>query len=204
MYDKTVLDFPFYIILGNHDYRGSINAQIAYTERSSRWYMPALYYSFSEKLNEQDTVQFYALNTEPIIEGQNVDEQLEWFENTLSQCAPQARWNIVFGHHPIYSNGQHGDCMRMIDSVLPILERYGVDIYICGHEHDLQILEPVNGVHLHVNGAGAKVRDTLCKDNSLYAAGLLGFMTFRVSHDEVVVSVVLHEGQTDYGYVISK
>jgi acid phosphatase len=204
IYDKTVLNFLFYVIAGNHDYRGDVYAQIAYTEQSSRWYMPALYYSFTKKYNESDTVQFYALDTDPIVNGENVDDQLDWFENTLRQCAPHARWNIAFGHHPIYSNGRHGDCWRMIDTVLPLLERYGVDIYINGHEHDLQILKPVNGVHLHINGAGAKVRDTLCKENSTYAAGLLGFMAFRISHDEAVVSVVLDEGKIDYSYVISK
>lgn len=204
IYDKTVLNIPFYVIVGNHDYTGDVYAQIAYTQKSSRWTMPGLYYSFSRELNDQDTVQFYALDTDPIVNGENVDEQLVWFENQLQECAPRARWNIVYGHHPFYSNGYHGDSTEMIDKVFPLLAQYGVDIYISGHDHDLQILAPVNGVHLHVNGAGSKLRDTLCKENSLYAASLLGFMTFRISHDQAVVSVVLHEGIIDYCYVISK
>lgn len=202
IYDNIVLNMPFYVVVGNHDYKGDVYAQIAYTERSTRWYMPALYYTFTIEYNESDSVQFLALNTNPISEGDEVTEQLTWLEDMLRQS--EARWKIVYGHHPIYSNGQYGNCSNMIHQVLPILETHDVDIYLSGHEHDLQILKPVNGIYYLVNGAGSKVRDTLCKDNSIYAASYLGFMAFRISHNEMVVSVVLDEGKIDYCHVILK
>jgi acid phosphatase len=202
IYDNIVLNMPFYVVVGNHDYRGDVYAQIAYTERSTRWYMPALYYTFTIEYNESDSVQFFALNTNPISEGEDVTEQLTWLEDMLHQS--EARWKIVYGHHPIYSNGYHGNDANMIHHVLPILETHDVDIYLSGHDHDLQILKPVNGIHYLVNGAGSELRDTLCKDNSIYAASYLGFMAFRISHNEMVVSVVLDEGKLDYCHVILK
>ena len=30
---------------GNHDYKGDASAQVKYTKRSERWYMPKFYYS---------------------------------------------------------------------------------------------------------------------------------------------------------------
>jgi hypothetical protein len=47
VYTGACLDqLSFYAILGNHDYRGSADAQIAYSQAGSgKWMMPARYYS---------------------------------------------------------------------------------------------------------------------------------------------------------------
>lgn len=202
VYDGVVLNMPFYVVVGNHDYRGDVNAQVVYSGRSERWNMPALYYTFTVRYGELGKVQFFGLDTDPIVTGGDFENQLVWLEDELGRS--EAGWKVVFGHHPVYSNGLYGNLPEMIDTVLPLLEGYGVDVYISGHEHDLQLLEPVNGVHQVVSGAGASVRDTLCRENSIYAAGLLGFMAFRVSREEMVISVILDEGKRDYAYVISK
>ena len=49
------LQIPWYVILGNHDYEGNIQAQIDYSKVSSRWRMPAAYYTHRETL--ADAVQ---------------------------------------------------------------------------------------------------------------------------------------------------
>ena len=43
----------------------------------------------------------------------------------------------------------------MIKLVRPLLEKYEVDVYICGHDHDRQLLEPVNGAYYIVSGTGS-------------------------------------------------
>ena len=58
----SVLNFPFFAVLGNHDYGGCIGSkcgigwefkkaipQIEYTNRSAKWNMPATYYDFVEE-----------------------------------------------------------------------------------------------------------------------------------------------------------
>lgn len=200
IYDRTVLNIPFYVIAGNHDYRGDVYAQVAYSERSERWKMPALYYTFTVRYSETDTIQFFALDTDPMVNGEDVTAQLTWLEDELDRST--ARWKVVFGHHPVYSNGLHGNSPELADTILPLFENYGVSVYISGHEHNLQILKPVNGLFQVISGSGAKVRDTLCKENSIYAASLLGFTVFRVSRDEMVISVMLDEGKRDYAHVI--
>ena len=40
---------------------------------------------------------------------------------------------------PIFSGGEHGNTPELHASVKPLLERYGVDVYLCGHDHTLQV-----------------------------------------------------------------
>lgn len=202
IYDKTVLNIPFYIVAGNHDYIGNVDAQLAYSARSERWNFPALYYSFTVEYGVGESVQFFALDTNPIANGEDVTEQLTWLEDELSRS--EAGWRIVFGHHFIYSNGEYGNSPEMIERVLPLLMNYGVKLYISGHEHDMQLLRVENGLIQVISGAGSRARDTFCRENSLYAASLLGFSAFRVSHDEIVISAILDKGKRDYAFVISR
>jgi hypothetical protein len=45
------------------------------------------------------------------------------------------------GHHPIYSNGMHGDHPVLIQEWEPLLRKHKVHLYLAGHDHDLQHLE---------------------------------------------------------------
>jgi acid phosphatase len=204
IYDKRVLNIPFYVVAGNHDYEGDVSAQVAYTGKSSRWRFPGLYYTFTITRNGHDLVQFFAIDTTPIVKWYDINEQIDRLIDELSRSI--ATWKILFGHHPIFSNGKHGDYYRMKVLILHILEAFDVDIYISGHDHDLQILKPSrkNGVYCIVSGTGASYRDTWCRENSIYAASRLGFVAFRVSESEIAIFVVLNEGNIDYCYVISK
>ena len=48
----------------------------------------------------------------------------------------------------------------MIDLVRSLLEKYKVDVYICGHDHDRQLLGPVSGVYYIVSETDSKSRNT--------------------------------------------
>ncbi|MCP4216322.1 MAG: hypothetical protein GY765_16860 [bacterium] len=204
IYPEGLFDMPFYATLGNHDYKGNVDAQVQYHQRSERWVMPSFYYTFTVPYSQSAGVQFFALDTNPIATWKDVDRQLQWLEDELGKST--ARWKIVFGHHPVYSNGKHGDSTRMKGWVYPLLEHYGVDLYLCGHDHDLQILKPVQGTALHyaVSGAGCSFRDVTCGDNSVYCASQLGFMGLRLSHSELTISVVTTDDTVDYCHVITK
>lgn len=206
MYNSSSLQIPFYAVLGNHDYRGNPEAQVQYTGASKRWKMPARYYTFTQPIDDSTEVQFLALDTNPIAAGDpQATEQIAWLKSELDKS--HARWKIVFGHHPLYSGGHHGndqETLIMRARLEPILEP-AIDLYLCGHDHDQQLIKPLDKrLHYIISGAGAKCRDVEWKDDTIYAGTNLGFSWFRLSHHELVVEFLTATGKLDYAHVIAK
>ena len=68
-------------------------------------------------------------------------------------------WKIVFGHHPIFSGGDHPGSKILRTNVLPIMKSYDVDFYITGHDHNLQhwvTRGDPSGLEHITSGAGGK------------------------------------------------
>jgi hypothetical protein len=206
MYDLPNLSVPFYPSLGNHDHRdGNARHQVEYSKKSDKWRMPDYCYTFSKSIDEHSSVQFFALNTHVIVtkEYGGYDlQQMEWLAAELR--ASTATWKIVYGHHPVFSYGKHGDQKQMIKLVKPLLEKYEVDVFIAGHDHDRQFLGPVSGVAHIVCGTGAKSRDTRYGKKTVFAETNLGFTWFRVSATELHLQFINGDGEIEYAHTLSK
>lgn len=66
---------------------------------------------------------------------------IDWLITDLKACS--ADWIVAFFHHPPYSKGTHDsdtqwNLVRARDYIVPLLERYGVDLVLCGHSHQYQ------------------------------------------------------------------
>lgn len=204
MYDLSHLKVPFYASLGNHDHsNGNARHQVEYSKKSDKWKMPHFYYTFSKQINAHSSIQFFVLDTYVIVQsGEYAIEQVEWLERELQ--ASTATWKIVYGHHPVFSYGKHGNETRMIDLVRPLLEKYAVDAYLCGHDHDRQLLEPVGGVYYIVSGTGSKSRDTRYGETTIFAGTNLGFTWFRISAGEFHVQFINAYGDVEYAHTWTK
>ena len=168
--------FNFHVIAGNHDHRGNISAQIAYTGVSKRWNFPSLYYTFTEgdvQMVMIDTVvltgnsqQYLDQVTTSATEGKLVDlagdalpgpldaemaqSQMEWIEAMLaSSDAPHL---IVAGHYPVFSICEHGPTAQLVNDLKPLLEKYNVSAYLNGHDHCAEHIE-VDGIQYHTIGS---------------------------------------------------
>ncbi|MEX1139720.1 MAG: tartrate-resistant acid phosphatase type 5 family protein [Bacteroidota bacterium] len=213
VYDHASLQIPFLAVLGNHDYDGNPQAQVDYTAISDRWVMPSRFFSKLFTVDDSTDVALFLLDTNPMadLSYKDIDEgrdsatyrpQLRWLESELSRN--KARWTIVAGHNTIYSNGEHGNNPRLGSLLEPLFIRYGVDVYLAGHDHDLQLLEPVQGVHYIVSGAGGKDRSVDWKDNTIFAATKLGFTRLTATHAGIAAEFFNREGVLSYGHSMSK
>lgn len=189
VYSAPSLQAPWYVVLGNHDYAGDPEAEVAYTATSPRWRMPARYWREDMQLAGGDVATFFFLDTTPItrlagvrdfIPGTTGDArpQLRWFEEQLASCT--SRWRIVVGHHPILSSGNHGPDHAVAEHVQPLLERYGVHAYINGHDHDLEHLQE-RGVHYICSGSGSEARSINAVPQSRFAYANTGFASCAIS-----------------------
>jgi tartrate-resistant acid phosphatase type 5 len=213
MYDQPSLNVPFYAVLGNHDVRSNPQAQVKYTKVSKRWKMPERYYSLVEPIDDSTSVEIFCLDTSPLAylglsEAKALSDkgvamrQIHWLSHRLQQST--ARWKIVTGHHTIYSGGEHGDNGTLQYLLEPLFIKYHVDFYVCGHDHDLELLKPIHGVTYIVSGAGGKHRDVRWRANTEYAATNLGFTFFRLSRNDALVEFLNRSGHIDFAYSFHK
>jgi tartrate-resistant acid phosphatase type 5 len=182
------MGIQFFAVTGNHDwgYPDSPAAEILYTQTSRTWRMPALYYTYTA-----GPVQFFALATHAPSET-----QLRWLERELGRSS--ARWKVVYGHHPIYSHGAHGDTAGFDKTLLPVLKNRA-QVYLVGHEHTMQHLTPEGGVHLFINGTGGQgIRPAKTGPRTLYSGSFYGFTVIEAGPDELKVSFVDTKGVANY------
>ena len=131
---------PFKPALGNHDVPHELD-QIKY------FGMPGRYYSYNV-----GPAAFFVLDTNKYDYSQQV-----WLEKALQ--GSQAPWKIVYGHHPIFSSGYHGNNKTLDKGLRPLLEKYGVQLYLAGHDHDYERFKPIKGVtYIISGGGGASIR----------------------------------------------
>ncbi len=170
---------PFYAVLGNHDIRTSNGTpQIAYSKRNPLFYLPDRYYHFSHH-----NIDFFALDT-----NYNADwrSQLPWLYKKLQKST--AQWKIVFGHHPFYSSGQHGSNPDFIKYIAPIFQKFAVNLYLCGHDHNYERFSNINGTTYIVHGGGGAplypLRQRLPQSN--FFQSVHSFVLFSVYGDRLV------------------
>ena len=188
------LGIKFYATMGNHDwgYPDSPAAEILYGLGSPSWRMPAPYYTFTA-----GPVQFFALDTNEVSEA-----QLIWLKAELDKS--RARWKVVYGHHPIYSAGQHGDNRGLIAKLLPILKGRA-DVYLAGHDHDMQHLKPEGDLQFFVSGGGgASNRPITPGPRSLFAKASFGFSVLDVSATELRITFISADSAKLYEYALHK
>ena len=208
VYTAPSLAKPWYVALGNHDYRGVPQAQIDYTHASSRWRMPARYFVQQMRAPGDSTLDLFVIDTSPMVkrydssqeqnalrlnvESQDVPAQLRWLDGALG--ASRADWKIVAGHHPVFSGGSgHGSTPELIADVKPLLERHGVQAYLAGHDHDLQhiVVGPVTYIQ---TGAGSETRPVSAIPGTRFATDRSGFTAYRIAGDRMTVDFIDHTG----------
>lgn len=84
-----------------------------------------------------------------------VQEQLEYLNQMFEEATENpSHWLIVAGHYPIYSAGSQGDVNELLEYLDPLLVKYKVHAYFCGHDHISEHLVKDN-IHYFVSGAGS-------------------------------------------------
>jgi tartrate-resistant acid phosphatase type 5 len=220
-------DFPCraYAVLGNHDYQrwpeSKVDAELEYARSgrngaaATRWTMPARWYRF-EFPAKNPVVTFLALDSNmPRPDGkeqggrdftltaQQQAEQLAWLEGELKRPRTTP-FVAVIAHHPVFSDGPHGDHPVLIRDWDPLFRKYRVDVFMAGHDHDLQHLEFEGHPTSHfLSGSGGADLYSLKVEPSQrgpYAQKVYGFSHISVAARQMTLRHLDQNGRTLHAF----
>jgi len=85
-------------------------------------------------------------------------DQYIWAEADLKNAATKSDFQVAVFHYPPYSTGSHGDDESgMRTKIVPLLEKYGVDLVFSGHDHSYERADNNNIVYIVTGGGGASL-----------------------------------------------
>lgn len=192
------LELPWWSVLGNHDHRGNPDAQISYARVNPRWNMPGRTW----RNDLTGGLSIIGIDTTPMIQGaEGWRKQLDWLDATLT--SKPASVSIVVGHHPLRSYGHYGDTSLFVKNLKPIFDRHRVSLYMCGHDHDMQLIRnPDDQFSCLVSGAGGGERPTRMGAHSKIAYTNGGFACVRASGSELSVELFDSGGTSKGRYTL--
>jgi hypothetical protein len=181
---KPLLDtgVKFYACLGNHDTSDEIQYK-PFNMNGQR------YYSF-----KKGDVQFFVLDSNYMDAT-----QLDWIQHQLSES--NAKWKIAYFHHPLYSDGRfHGPDVDLRKLLMPIFEKYGMNVVMSGHDHVYERFKPEDGIYFFLVGNSGELRyHNLRQGSDIMAVGFdtdRTFMMVEISGDKLYFQTVSRAGQT--------
>ena len=113
----------------------------------------------------------------------------------------------MLGHHPIYSAGYgHGNQEELITQLKPILEKYQVNLYFCGHSHSSQYLKRTDStIDYVVAGAGSSTIELVTQQSSvLFGTITPSFSLVSISKDYVKTSFIDSTGRELFSNQLKK
>ncbi len=208
-------DIPAWMVLGNHDWH-HLSPELERVQRELNW------------IDEQDDVfgafhfydfaagptHFWAADTNWIVRHEEAAASVEledWSAGIGDTVAP---WVFVMGHHPLLSNGDHGNAGLYKDSGLDLwpgevlADWYGEhvigvsDLFLAGHDHSLNFFPDAGDaaggdMATLVSGAAAKCRPARPRDLNPGQSGATatfehygaGFAIVRATETELEVTI---------------
>ena len=146
---------PFTLVMGNHDYEGSIAAWQAVAKKYDWVFYPGPY--FLQKMND---ICFIVLDSNyyqtpwPPVEGARQKAWLDSLETELKMC----RYKVALAHHPYLSPKRPAEALMKKFYEDKIIGK--VDALVTGHDHILADVGEVKGTRLFISGAGGKYDNT--------------------------------------------
>jgi acid phosphatase type 7 len=237
--DNLLKKYPLFPAPGNHDYHDiEFSAAVAQKTHSVAYYqdfsvpengesggVPShakAFYSF-----DIGNVHFLSLDSYGKEDNQyrmydTSGPQVQWIKKDL-EANTNKTWVIAYWHHPPFTMGSHNsdnetELVRIRENFIRILERYGVDLVLCGHSHDYERSRLMKGYYgqdsdfdsakYNISNSSGKndgsqnsepyVKDSRQNEGTLYvvsgSAGKLGGRQTKYPHNAMYFSDETHGG----------
>lgn len=141
----------------------------------------------------QGPVQFFAINTN--IAFSTKSEQYKWFEQELKNS--KSRWKIVMFHHPPFSCAvaRKPGNKRVQQYLVPLMEKYNVDLVLLGHDHLYGRTKSINGVtYVTSGGGGSGLYSEQADEYSPICIKKFHYVRFKVNRRSIFWQAIDTEG----------
>jgi UDP-2,3-diacylglucosamine pyrophosphatase LpxH len=150
---------PYFVSIGNHEAQSHYFYDYVWYPAPKGVEAPSSYYTFT-----WGDVFFIVFDSTKFVLG-TYDSQYEWAVKQLAtKEARSAKWRVAVWHEVAYTEAW-GNCdytgeERFRETLIPMLEKYKVQMIINGHTHDYQ-RGILNGVYHVICGGGGGDLETL-------------------------------------------
>ena len=220
-YEKISNNVKFYMVLGNHDYGYNLDltnnsqVQVDYgilsQKKGMKWVMPSKYYTFKKK-----NVQFFMMDTNfDFMNESSIERQYQFLKEEINKS--KKPWKILIGHHTLRSVGGNGNAKdeqpKMEKFFQRLLSECELDFYICGHDHNKQVIQTNIGgknISLIVCGTGGKEYHKETHYNNVkkgeldFVSSNLGYGLCECSKKDMIVHFLDSENKQEFKYKLSK
>lgn len=185
--DQFLKQNPLYPAPGNHDYGNSTSSPTVTNHALAPYYqnfsMPdsgeaggtasnnPAFYSYNIGNVHFLSLDSYGKESDASHLYDTTGQQVQWIKQDLANNTNKG-WVVAYWHHPPYTMGSHnsdseGDLVSIRQNFIKILERYGVDLILCGHSHDYERSKLMKGHYGNEASFDASVHN-LSNSSGLY------------------------------------
>ena len=175
-YQPHMASTPYFMAVGNHDLNCCVgdgapdysptNWFLNATNFQNSFYLPTNTVTGTEHFYSFDAADahFVALYNPWFADYDFTRDkaQLQWLTDDLA--GSHKPWKFIFMHMPLATSGGHynrddntntvNDSAELMNLLLPVAQKYGVQLVLGGHDHNFERFAPTNGVHHLVTGGG--------------------------------------------------
>ena len=168
----------FYPALGNHEENSPLFFKNFNLPNNGHWY----------SVDRQDA-HFIILDSNSVLTTDS--EQYRWLEDNLKSVDKKTKFVIVIFHHPIFSSTKSHADEKGLMHIIPLFERYGVNMVFNGHAHNYERFYYNKIYYIVTGGGGAPLygRSHRAKYSQLFAK-VNHFCKLSLSGDQLTVTAI--------------
>lgn len=200
-WEKPLGTIPWLVAYGNHEQDVYLNKFFKFPQNGSsdpsnsgHWY--SMDYN-NVHITVLDNYRDYSIGS----------EQYNWLINDLENITDDIDHKIVMIHEPPFSSGRHGPNLNVRKILVPVIERYNIDLVFCGHEH-LYERSIVNDIpYITTGGAGSPIYFLHSGTNeySVYAESDYHYIRLNIDGKNLTVEAIRTDStQIDYFEILKE
>ncbi|WP_405607988.1 fibronectin type III domain-containing protein [Polaribacter sp. Asnod1-A03] len=125
---------PSMMTPGNHEYRNGVLSSLWRPQFTLPENGPIESLKETCFAIDYQGMKIISLDSEGFDESKEArDAQVQWLDSVLKSNIK--KWTVITTHYPVYSTAKGRDNKELREAIKPLIDKYGVDLVLQGHDH---------------------------------------------------------------------